>query len=415
MSDISNAFWSETDSSNNSASPNGWAVGTMLPNQVEPTGQMMMGAIKRSWDRINGTVTSGGSANAQTLTYSVAPPSYVTGEVYTFKAGASNSGATTLNVNALGAKNVYKLGSSGPEAAVSGDIVSGNVYIAVYDGTEFQLLNPGIPVFSTLYSDGALKFAVNGSTAEVARFTAANGFLSWGGYASGSLSNGQGYVGVNDTSTGMRIEGKGSVNDVTIFNSANNAVLTVPTGTQSIYAPTIWAGVVYDAALGTNGGALYQGSATNGLTLRGRGSSYDLSLLDLGGSVVVGLVHSTDDLQFNFLNTTATAANAAFDGSNLLRKSTSLLSVKENVTDLASTGFDSIQPVSFTSTIEGDDPNQIMWGFIADWMGAINPSLARYEKDGSLYGVDERAILALTVAKLKELSAEFEAYKAAHP
>lgn len=141
--DINALTWSETDASNNAAAPNGWTSGVMTPNQVSPTARAMMGAIKRWYDHIQPTVTSGGSANIQTLTYSVSPAAYVSGDVYTFIAGASNSGATTLNINSLGAKAVQRAGI----ALAGGEIVSGRVVSVRYDGTLFQLID-------TLLSDG---------------------------------------------------------------------------------------------------------------------------------------------------------------------------------------------------------------------------------------------------------------------
>ena len=45
--------------------------------------------------------TSGGTANAQTLTPTPAIPAYYAGQTFVFKASASNTGATTLNVSGL--------------------------------------------------------------------------------------------------------------------------------------------------------------------------------------------------------------------------------------------------------------------------------------------------------------------------
>lgn len=99
----------------------------------------MMAALKRDWNHKGPSVTSGGTANVQTLTYSVAPAAYVQGQCFVFLAGVSNTGATTLNVNALGAKNI-KIGST----ALSGsEIISGQVVAVWYDGTQFQLLRTG--------------------------------------------------------------------------------------------------------------------------------------------------------------------------------------------------------------------------------------------------------------------------------
>jgi hypothetical protein len=142
LNNSSTGQWSETDASNTSASPDGWPSGT-YPNQVEPIGRSTMGAIKRFWDRINGTVTATGSANAYVYTPSNVsyPTAYVSGEVYTFKANFANTGAATLNVNSLGAKNLYKRGAAGVIALVGGEIQSGDVVSACYDGTQFQLLS----------------------------------------------------------------------------------------------------------------------------------------------------------------------------------------------------------------------------------------------------------------------------------
>jgi hypothetical protein len=61
---------------------------------------------------------------------------YTTGQVFRFIAPASNTGAVTLNINAIGAKAVTKLGNT-PLGA--GDILSGQTVEVIYDGTQFQL------------------------------------------------------------------------------------------------------------------------------------------------------------------------------------------------------------------------------------------------------------------------------------
>lgn len=84
--------------------------------------------------------TSGGSANAQTLTPTPAAAAYTTGNSYAFVAGFTNTNATTINISALGAKNIYKDGPSGPIPLTGGEIVANNVYTIRYDGTQFQLV-----------------------------------------------------------------------------------------------------------------------------------------------------------------------------------------------------------------------------------------------------------------------------------
>lgn len=79
--------------------------------------------------------TSGGTANALTLTASPVPGGYVAGQAFRFIAGNSNTGAATVNVNSLGAKTIQ----SGGAALASGDITAGRTYTIVYDGTNFQI------------------------------------------------------------------------------------------------------------------------------------------------------------------------------------------------------------------------------------------------------------------------------------
>lgn len=86
-------------------------------------------------------VTVGGTGNAITLTYPVAPAAYAQGMKLAFKATAANSGATTVNVNSLGAKNLYKKGASGAVALAGAEINIGDLVEIEYDGTQFQIVS----------------------------------------------------------------------------------------------------------------------------------------------------------------------------------------------------------------------------------------------------------------------------------
>ena len=83
--------------------------------------------------------TSGGSANAQTITAAPAIAAYAAGQKFSFIAGYTNTSTATLNVNGLGTKNIYYAQT---KAALKGnEIIAGSVYSVVYDGTQFLLLN----------------------------------------------------------------------------------------------------------------------------------------------------------------------------------------------------------------------------------------------------------------------------------
>lgn len=82
--------------------------------------------------------TDGGIVNAYTVTPDNALEAYGTRMVALFSPSATNTGAVTLNISALGAKSVKAVDGS---ALVAGDLVAGSVYSAVYTGTEFRLLS----------------------------------------------------------------------------------------------------------------------------------------------------------------------------------------------------------------------------------------------------------------------------------
>lgn len=84
-------------------------------------------------------VYAGTSSGTNTITCSLTPAitAYATGMVIRFKAGGTNTGAATINVNSVGAKSIKKNVSS---ALVAGDITTGGMYEVAYDGTNFQLI-----------------------------------------------------------------------------------------------------------------------------------------------------------------------------------------------------------------------------------------------------------------------------------
>ena len=136
--------WSETDSNNTSPPPDGAPAGT-FPNQAEGIWRAIMGALKRFWDRVNGTVTTTGSAGAYIYTpaSTAFPTAYVQGETYVWRANFTSIGADTLNINSLGAKGLYKPSVNGFVGIAAGDIQTGQIVHTVYDGN----LNGGLGGF----------------------------------------------------------------------------------------------------------------------------------------------------------------------------------------------------------------------------------------------------------------------------
>lgn len=122
--------------------------------QTVPTANLPMGGFKhtnvntasarteyaRASQVQDGTLTHLTSVSgADTITASapIGLSAYATGQKFSFVSAGANTGAVTLNINAIGAKSVTKDGTT---ALAADDIVSGAVCVVVYDGTQFQLV-----------------------------------------------------------------------------------------------------------------------------------------------------------------------------------------------------------------------------------------------------------------------------------
>lgn len=88
-----------------------------------------------------GYAADAGVNDTYVITCSPAPAAYTTGMVIQFLANTGNTGACTLNVNALGARNIKVNKDLDPQ---DGYIKAGQIVTVVYDGTNFQVLSvPG--------------------------------------------------------------------------------------------------------------------------------------------------------------------------------------------------------------------------------------------------------------------------------
>jgi len=87
--------------------------------------------------------TSTGAANAQVISSTTPSTGFSFTQNYTviFKAGFTNSAATTLTVSGT-AKNLFKQTPTGPTALTGNEIQAGQIVFAFYDGTQWQMLPP---------------------------------------------------------------------------------------------------------------------------------------------------------------------------------------------------------------------------------------------------------------------------------
>lgn len=125
--------WSTTASSNSTVGSINFAEG-QNPSTVNDSARALMADVAAFRDLIGGAKTTSGT-DTVTLTSGCSITAYAAGLFFIFKAGGTNTGAATLNVDSLGTKALELNGS----ALAAGDITSGKYYLAVYDGTAFQI------------------------------------------------------------------------------------------------------------------------------------------------------------------------------------------------------------------------------------------------------------------------------------
>lgn len=80
-----------------------------------------------------------GANDTYAITCAPVPTAYTAGMVITFKANTINTGACTVNVNSLGAKDIQKRVAGGLVALDDGDIAAGAIITCIYNGTQFEL------------------------------------------------------------------------------------------------------------------------------------------------------------------------------------------------------------------------------------------------------------------------------------
>jgi hypothetical protein len=110
-------------------------------------------AMARAALKTGGFLTSVAGTNTVTATAAVAPAAYTAGDSYILIPANTNTGATTLNLNSLGAKNVFVNGA----ACAGGELVVGVPVLVEYDGTQFNAIGWTQPVLTnSLAADVAL-------------------------------------------------------------------------------------------------------------------------------------------------------------------------------------------------------------------------------------------------------------------
>ena len=118
-----------------------WSSGDIIANQMT-AGQLELLTQPTSLQaQTTNSAVDSGSANAVVITLSPAPANLAAIELAPIrvkKSAAANTGATTINVNSLGATSIVNPNGT---AMASGQLPANCIFEVSYDGTNFQLLS----------------------------------------------------------------------------------------------------------------------------------------------------------------------------------------------------------------------------------------------------------------------------------
>jgi len=174
-----------------------------------------------------------GSANAYAIALTPAVTAYVAGQVFHFKAGNASSGASTLNVNALGTKNIKK---KNDQDIAAGDIEEDAIVSVIYDGTSFQMLSQlgtsaGSMSSFTLTGDSGSNQTINdGNTVDVAGGTGIDTVVGATDTVTVAIDATVPQLATTNTFTGVNRNALTADNDGSFDMNANNNFKCTPSG-----------------------------------------------------------------------------------------------------------------------------------------------------------------------------------------
>ena len=232
-----------------------------------------------------------GSANAYVVALANVSTTYTAGLRIQFKAANTNSGASTLNVNSQGAKNIYL-----NNAAVSANVIQANAVIdCIYDGTQFQIIsNPGtlpsVPVTAAQGGTGqtsltannvilgngtsAVQFVAPGTNGNVLTSNGTTWISQAQGAATGNVTIGNTTVALGGTTSNL--------GNVTLLNT------TVTNYTETLYSANSSTAITINLSNGTFQYITLTGNATITMPTAAAGKSFILLLAqDATGSRTV--------------------------------------------------------------------------------------------------------------------------------
>lgn len=163
--------WSQTSGTNATAdSAINWAEG-QAPSSVNDSSRAEMAVLAKWRDDNNGSLTTGGSSTAYTLTTNTVftTLALLDKQSIAFTANATSGAAPTLNVDSLGAKAIR---NSTGVTLPTGALVSGSVYRATYYNTAGEFLLENQP--AVLPTNSVVTASITDASVTTAKLADAN-------------------------------------------------------------------------------------------------------------------------------------------------------------------------------------------------------------------------------------------------
>lgn len=413
----------------------------------------------------------GSISGTNTITGSLSPAiaAYAAGQMFWFVAANANTGATTININSLGAKSITKNGTT---ALAANDIKSGQTVVIVYDGTQFQLIGSSLAGITTSavtalginagdsVTSGTANTAV-GYDAGTAITTGSNNTLI-GNAAGAAITSLGGNTLIGDDAGSQynfnfntfigQISGRNmnSSYNVGVGRLACRGVGGATGGNNT----AIGAESLSDLTTGSNNTGLGYGTGTTITTGSGNtlvGKSAQTGSASASNRIVIGQgVTGTADNRIT-IGSGANIAELDLDGSDTSWSASSDERLKENIqpSDIGLALIASLRPVTYQwrkckdidpavpgyvpeyddegkynpqsdERVHGDG-DSVYHGFIAQESeaaiaanGADVMRMVKQREDG-IYTVAPGTLIPALVKAIQELKADFDAYKASHP
>ena len=177
--------------------------------------------------------TDSGSADAYAIALTPAVTAYVAGQVFHFKAANTSTGASTLNVNALGAKNIKK---KNDQDIAAGDIEQNAIVSVIYDGTSFQMLSQlgtsagSMSSFTLTGDSGSNQTVEDGNTVDIAGGTGIDTVVGATDTVTVAIDATVPQLATTNAFTGVNRNALTTDNDGSFDMNSNNNFKCTPTG-----------------------------------------------------------------------------------------------------------------------------------------------------------------------------------------